>query len=34
MKLAENQISYNATIQMMAKRTSTLRAAITENAQG
>lgn len=34
MKLAENQISYNATIQMMAKRTSTIRAAITENAQG
>ena len=33
MKLAENQISYNATIQMMAKRGSTIRAAITENAQ-
>ena len=34
MKLSENQISYNATIQMMAKRVSTIRAAITENAQG
>jgi flagellar basal-body rod protein FlgB len=34
MKLAENQISYNATVQMLAKRTSTIRAAITENAQG
>ena len=33
MKLAENQISYNATVQMMTKRTSTLRAAITENTQ-
>jgi len=33
MKLAENQIFYNATIQMMAKRGSTIRAAITENAQ-
>ena len=33
MKLAENQISYNATVQMMAKRFSTVRAAITENAQ-
>lgn len=33
MKLAENQISYNATIQMKAKRFSTIRAAITENAQ-
>ena len=33
MKLAENQISYNATVQMLAKRTSTIRAAITENAQ-
>ena len=33
MKLAENQISYNATIQMMAKRGSTIRAAITENPQ-
>ena len=33
MKLAENQISYNATVQMMAKRASTIRAAITENAQ-
>jgi flagellar basal-body rod protein FlgB len=34
MKLAENQISYNATIQLMAKRGSTIRSAITENAQG
>ena len=34
MKLAENQIAYNATIQMISKRTSTIRAAITENAQG
>ena len=34
MKLAENQISYNATVQMMAKRFSTIRASITENAQG
>ncbi len=34
MKLSENQISYNATIQMMAKRGSTIRAAITENPQG
>jgi flagellar basal-body rod protein FlgB len=34
MKLSENQISYNATVQMMAKRFSTIRAAITENAQG
>lgn len=33
MKLAENQISYNATVQLMAKRVSTIRAAITENAQ-
>ena len=33
MKLSENQISYNATVQMMAKRFSTIRAAITENAQ-
>jgi flagellar basal-body rod protein FlgB len=33
MKLAENQIAYNATVQMMAKRNSTVRAAITENAQ-
>ncbi len=33
MKLAENQISYNATVQMLAKRNSTIRAAITENAQ-
>jgi flagellar basal-body rod protein FlgB len=34
MKLAENQISYNATIQMLDKRGSTIRAAITENPQG
>jgi flagellar basal-body rod protein FlgB len=34
MKLAENQISYNATIQTMSKRRSILMAAITENAQG
>ncbi len=34
MKLAENQISYNATIQLIAKRSSTIRSAITENAQG
>jgi flagellar basal-body rod protein FlgB len=33
MKLAENQISYNATIQMMAKRKSTVMVAITENPQ-
>jgi len=33
MKLAENQISYNATVQMVAKRKSTIMAAITENAQ-
>jgi len=33
MKLAENQIDYNATIQMMSKRHSTLMVAITENAQ-
>ena len=33
MKLSENQISYNATVQMMAKRFSTIRAAISENAQ-
>ena len=34
MKLAENQIAYNATVQMMSKRGSTIRAAISENAQG
>jgi flagellar basal-body rod protein FlgB len=34
MKLSENQISYNATVQMLAKRFSTIRSAITENAQG
>jgi flagellar basal-body rod protein FlgB len=34
MKLAENQITYNATVQMMAKRHSTIMSAITENAQG
>lgn len=33
MKLAENQIAYNATTQLMGKRTSTIRAAITEIAQ-
>ena len=33
MKLAENQISYNAVIQTMAKRRSTVMVAITENAQ-
>ena len=32
-KLAENQIVYNATIQLMMKRASTIRAAITEQAQ-
>ncbi len=32
-KLAENQIVYNATIQLMMKRGSTVRAAITETAQ-
>ncbi len=32
-KLAENQIVYNATIQLMMKRGSTIRAAITEQAQ-
>lgn len=32
MKLAENQISYNASIQVFSKRHSTLMAAITENA--
>lgn len=33
MKLAENQIMYSATVQLMAKRASTIRAAITEIAQ-
>ncbi len=33
MKLAENQIGYNAVTQLMGKRTSTIRAAITESAQ-
>jgi len=32
-KLAENQIVYNATIQLMMKRGSTVRAAITETVQ-
>ncbi|PIR00859.1 MAG: flagellar basal body rod protein FlgB [Nitrospinae bacterium CG11_big_fil_rev_8_21_14_0_20_45_15] len=32
-KLAENQIQYNATIALMMKRASTVRAAITEQAQ-
>ncbi len=34
MKLAENQIAYNAAIQLMSKRGSTIRAAVTETAQG
>ena len=33
MKLAENQIAYSATIQLMQKRGSTIRAAISENPQ-
>ncbi|MFQ5671644.1 MAG: flagellar basal body rod protein FlgB [Nitrospinales bacterium] len=32
LKLAENQINYTATVQLMSKRGSTIRAAITENA--
>ncbi len=32
-KLAENQIVYNATIQLMMKRGSTVKAAVTEQAQ-
>ncbi|MEC7640883.1 MAG: flagellar basal body rod protein FlgB [Nitrospinota bacterium] len=32
LKLAENQITYTATVQLMSKRASTIRAAITENA--
>ena len=32
-KLAESQILYNATVQLMAKRGSTIRSAITEIAQ-
>ncbi len=32
-KLAENQITNNATTQLMSKRASTIRAAITESAQ-
>ena len=32
-KLAENQIAYNATVQLMGKRASTIRAAINESAQ-
>lgn len=32
-KLAENQIAYSATIQLMSKRGSTIRAAINESAQ-
>ena len=32
-KLAENQIIYNATVQLIAKRGSTVRAAVTEIAQ-
>ena len=34
MKLAENQIAYNASIQMLSRRSSIIRSAITENAQG
>jgi len=33
MKLAENQIDFNATIQLMSKRGSTVKAAILESAQ-
>ncbi|NIQ00888.1 MAG: flagellar basal body rod protein FlgB [Nitrospinaceae bacterium] len=33
MKLAENQIAYSATAQLLTKRGSTIRAAISENAQ-
>ena len=32
-KMAENQIMYNATVQLMMKRGGTVKAAITENAQ-
>ena len=32
-KLAENQIMYNATVQLMAKRGSTVKSAVTEIAQ-
>ena len=32
-KMAENQIMYNATVQLMMKRGGTIRAAITESAQ-
>ena len=32
-KLAENQIAYSATIQLLQKRGSTIRAAISENPQ-
>ena len=32
-KMAENQIMYNATVQLMMKRGGTVRAAITESAQ-
>ena len=32
MKLSENQIMYNATVQIMKKRSSTLRSAVTETA--
>ena len=32
-KLAENQIAYSATIQLMSKRSSTIRAAINESTQ-
>ena len=32
-KMAENQIMYNATVQLMMKRGGTIKAAITENAQ-
>ena len=33
MKLAENQIRYNAAVQLLTKRTSTILAAINESAQ-
>lgn len=32
LKLAENQLTYTAAVQLIAKRASTIRAAITENA--
>lgn len=33
-KLAENQIAYSATVQLMTKRVSTIRSAIRESIQG